>query len=242
MANIIQLQNVDSTNCYLRALQEKEEQEEGTVVAAYEQTAGRGQRGNTWEAEPGKNLTFSMIFHPQEIQAADQFIISQLVSTAIKEVLDKYIPEVSIKWPNDIYCQDKKIGGILIENDLSGYEVFQSIIGIGINVNQELFLSNAPNPVSMTQVTKQQYDLDKLLKEFASQIYINYFDVLDGAEHEIKEIYKNSLYRGKGMHAYEDDNGAFLGEFVKTEPTGHLVLRDSEGIIRRYAFKEVRFV
>ena len=242
MATIIQLQEVDSTNNYLRALQEKEEQEEGTVVAAYEQSAGRGQRGNTWEAEAGKNLTFSMIFHPQELMASDQFIISQLVSTAIKEVLDRYIPDVSIKWPNDIYYQDKKIGGILIENDLSGYEVFQTIIGIGINVNQDLFLTNAPNPVSMYQITGEEYDLDKLLNEFASQIYINYLDMLDGAEHEIKEVYKNSLYRRKGMHAYEDENGIFLAEVVKTESTGHLVLRDSEGIVRRYAFKEVRFV
>ena len=242
MATIIQLQEVDSTNNYLRALQQKEEQEEGTVVAAYEQSAGRGQRGNTWEAEAGKNLTFSMIFHPQELIASDQFIISQLVSTAIKEVLDHYIPDVSIKWPNDIYYQDKKIGGILIENDLSGYEVFQTIIGIGINVNQDLFLSNAPNPVSMFQITGKEYDLEKLLNEFASQIYINYLDMLDGAEHEIKEVYKNSLYRSKGMHAYEDENGTFLAEIVKTESTGHLVLRDSEGIIRRYAFKEVRFV
>ena len=122
-----------------------------TVVSTYNQTAGRGQRGNSWESEPHKNLTFSVLLKPQHIIAREQFYISEIVSVAIVNTLRKYIIDqpIAIKWPNDIYVNDDKICGILIENTLSGYSISQSIAGIGININQQTFLSNAPNPISL---------------------------------------------------------------------------------------------
>jgi biotin-(acetyl-CoA carboxylase) ligase len=146
---LVALDETASTNQYLSQLcnQLQESVAELTTVTAEFQTAGKGQRGNTWEAEEGKNLLFSFVLYPSFLEARRQFILSQIVSLAIKEELSRWSDEITIKWPNDIYWKDKKICGILIENDLSGHHIRRSIAGIGININQEVFNSDAPNPV-----------------------------------------------------------------------------------------------
>ena len=151
---LVALDETASTNQYLSQLcnQLQESVAELTTVTAEFQTAGKGQRGNTWEAEEGKNLLFSFVLYPSFLEARRQFILSQIVSLAIKEELSRWSDEITIKWPNDIYWKDKKICGILIENDLSGHHIRRSIAGIGININQEVFNSDAPNPFSLKQI------------------------------------------------------------------------------------------
>ena len=149
---LIHIAKADSTNGYLNALCEKEKVSELTTVVADFQTAGRGQRGNSWESEYGKNLMFSFVLYPTFLEARKQFLLSQIASLAVKETLDLYIGDVSIKWPNDIYWKDKKICGMLIENDLMGIHISQSIAGVGININQKEFHSSAPNPISIIQI------------------------------------------------------------------------------------------
>jgi BirA family transcriptional regulator, biotin operon repressor / biotin---[acetyl-CoA-carboxylase] ligase len=171
---LIHINETNSTNNYLQSLCSKQKMEELTVVVADFQTSGRGQRGNSWESDPGKNLLFSTVIFPEFLEARRQFLISQVISLAIKEELDTYTTDISIKWPNDIYWKEKKICGMLIENDLMGRNISQSIAGIGININQEIFHSSAPNPVSLVQITGKEHDLFEILKNIMLRIQSYY--------------------------------------------------------------------
>lgn len=228
---IVHIAETDSTNHWLREYGGDEDQ---VVVTDY-QTAGRGQGFNSWESERGKNLLFSILYHPHQILANQQFSISRAISLAIADALGEQIGDVSIKWPNDIYWRNGKIGGILIENRLSGQIIKESIIGVGINVNQQHFHSDAPNPVSLWQihgyVTDREGLLHTILNKFSE--YVN---------QEVKERYVAKLYRRKGFHPYCDKEGAFMAELKDVEDDGHLLLGDESGKKRRYAFKEVSFI
>ncbi len=233
---IVHIDETDSTNSWLRKrLAADERSAANLVVWAEYQTAGRGCGTNRWESERGENLTFSMLIHPKELPAMQQFHISMAISLAICEAIGQYIGDVSIKWPNDIYWRNGKIGGILIENTLKGSIIMDSIIGVGLNVNQRVFKSDAPNPVSMWQICEHETDREALLKEILEA----FERILDS---KIREQYLSKLYRRKGYHPYADKEGAFMAEIVTVEDDGHLVLHDDNGKERRYAFKEVQFI
>ena len=225
------IDETDSTNRWLR----EQGGEENVVVWADYQTAGRGCGTNHWESERGKNLTFSMLLHPHDVPAQKQFRISRAISLAICKALGQHIGDLSIKWPNDIYWRDGKIGGILIEVSLLGNKVKDCIIGIGLNINQRVFRSDAPNPVSMWQICEQETDCEQLLQEIL-QAFQEYMGKSN------KDEYQSMLYRRKGFHPYADKDGAFMAEIIDVEDDGHLLLRDDNGQLRRYAFKEVTFV
>ena len=225
------IDETDSTNRWLR----EQGGEENMVVWADYQTAGRGCGTNHWESERGKNLTFSMLLHPHDVPAQKQFRISRAISLAICKALGQHIGDLSIKWPNDIYWRDGKIGGILIEVTLLGNKVKDCIIGIGLNINQRVFRSDAPNPVSMWQICEQETDCEQLLQEIL-QAFQKYMGKSN------KDEYQSMLYRRKGFHPYADKDGAFMAEIIDVEDDGHLLLRDDNGQLRRYAFKEVTFV
>ena len=228
---IVHIDETDSTNRWLR----EQGGEENVVVWADYQTAGRGCGTNHWESERGKNLTFSMLLHPHDVPAQKQFRISRAISLAICKALGQHIGDLSIKWPNDIYWRDGKIGGILIEVSLLGNKVKDCIIGIGLNINQRVFRSDAPNPVSMWQICEQETDCEQLLQEIL-QAFQEYMGKSN------KDEYQSMLYRRKGFHPYADKDGAFMAEIIDVEDDGHLLLRDDNGQLRRYAFKEVTFV
>lgn len=238
---VIRLAETTSTNNYLRELSDKEHLPEGSVVISDFQSKGKGQVGNTWESEAGKNLMFSLLIYPDFLPANRQFLISQIASLAVKEALEHYIDCVTVKWPNDIYWKDKKICGILIENDLSGQHLYASVIGIGINVNQAAFHGDATNPVSLNQITGKEFDRDEVLKRFY-RIFFSYYNLLlQEKTEEVRAAYKTALYRNKGLWPYEDAKGPFEAWISDVEPTGHLVLRLPGGDLRRYAFKEVSY-
>ncbi len=238
---IIKVETATSTSSVLSAMPEAEH---GTVVAAHTQTAGRGQRGNSWESAPGKNLTFSLLLRPQTIPAARQFEISELVALAIAEVLSRHLPdaEVSIKWPNDIYVGNSKICGTLIENTLCDSRIERSIAGIGINVNQEKFLSDAPNPISMLNITGREFDTEGLLEEFVREI-ITRFDLYESAPdtEALTTLYRRHLWRKDGYHPYRDNLAAqdIMGRIADVAPNGLLTLETPSGERRTFAFKEV---
>lgn len=236
---MIELNEIDSTNNFLksyRPLQPKEV----TLVTAEFQTAGRGQIGNSWESESGENLLFSLLIHPQNIEASQQFLISQISALSAKEALEAFTDGLSVKWPNDIYWHDKKIGGMLIENDLSGHTITNCIIGIGLNINQEKFHSPAPNPISLFQIIgkkiEKRFVLERFMKTFNTRISSL---KIDGGE-QVKQDYIQALYRRNGMHPYADETGRFEARIVKIEPTGHIVLEKVDGSRHTYAFKEVK--
>lgn len=243
--NIEDLEETPSTNSYLAELCRSGKVKEFHTITTDKQTAGRGQRGNSWESEAGKNLTFSTVLYPTALEAKNQFYLSMAIATAVICTLNEYTHEFSIKWPNDIYWKDKKIGGILIENELEGGYISQSIVGIGINVNQKVFHSSAPNPISLTQITGTVINRKKLLEKMLNDFikaYIFMENKFDEASEVITKIYQKFLYRREGLHPYRDAQGKFMAEIHKVEPSGHLVLKDEGGNLRRYAFKEVEFI
>lgn len=242
MESIIHLAETESTNNYLIALLKKEQLDEGTIVIADYQKAGKGQGGNSWESEPGKNITCSIVLYPFFIEARSQFIISQLVSLSVIKTLERIIPNTSIKWPNDIYVGDKKIGGILIENILNGKCIDKCIIGIGLNVNQTLFTSNAPNPISLKQITGKEVDLMELLQQIRQQILLNYTEVLKGNNATIMNQYMNCLYRKSGFYPYKTQTECFEARIKTILPSGEMALEKKDKRVQTYGFKEVEFV
>lgn len=239
---IIQPAQTASTSTYLKELLKQRKLPECSVVITNNQTEGKGQPGNKWETEPGKNLTFSMIFYPNPIKASEQFIISKAVSVAIVKTLKKFNLNATIKWPNDIYVNDKKLGGILIENTLSGQTIDQCIIGIGLNINQETFPDHLPNPVSVKNISGRDTDLLSILAELHESISNFYDKVLAQNHPEIEQEYLNLLYRRNGTHLYKDKTGVFKAEFHSIGPAGHLFLKRKDGSVTSYAFKEVEHI
>ena len=238
---VVKLRETVSTNTYLDKWDEQEAQPEGCVVTTYAQTAGRGQRGNSWEAEPGCNLTFSYLLRPCEIVAQEQFVLSQAVALSVVDVLSHYADGFSVKWPNDIYFRDKKIAGILIEHSLSGMHIARTIVGIGLNINQKQFLSDAPNPISLTQITGDTYDLDEVLVQILEAMTRRYA-MCNNERSALQADYAKALYRREGLYRYSDAQGEFMACIKQVEPDGHLRLTDDNGLDRRYAFKEVAFI
>ena len=249
---LIELLETDSTNRYLMdwCNQCHDQVEPFTVVLSNFQTAGKGQRGNSWESEAGANLTFSLLLYPAFLSAKRQFLISQVVSLGIVEALRHHVGEAeqdcfSVKWPNDIYFRDKKICGILIETNLEGMNLGRCVCGIGLNVNQQRFMSDAPNPVSLAQILGRETDRYQLLHEVVDAIASLYAQL--EAEEEpalqaIMEQYADSLYRKTGLHAYEDKGGRFMASIKRVEADGRLQLEDADGHERSYLFKEVQFI
>lgn len=209
----------------------------GDIVLTFSQTAGRGQRGNSWESEPGMNLTFSLLLNPKNLAATDAWRMSMAVSVGLVTGLSEFIDSpIKLKWPNDVYVGDRKLCGILIENSLLGAFVSRSIVGIGINVNQTVFVSDAPNPVSLRMISGREYDLDEVLETVCSAIIASV-----SAMHrpELKDEYMKLLWRGQGSHKWRDTATGEIFESPITEilPDGRIVLTD-----RIYWFKEVSAV
>lgn len=239
---MIRLAETDSTSNYLHQLGNSEPLEEFTTVVADFQTSGKGQRGNSWEAEAGKNLLFSFVVYPEFLEVKIQFMLSKAIAIAILKTLGQYAGGFSIKWPNDIYWFNKKICGILIENDLQGSSIRKSIIGIGINVNQEVFYSSAPNPVSLKNITGIRHDIPSLLRRIIDNFSGYYHILQQGNREEINKLYHQSLYQKTGFHGFRDANGYFEAQLIEVLPEGLLILEDKEGKRREYMFKEVQFV
>ena len=244
MPHYIKVSQTASTNTYLSRLAAT--LPGGTVIYTPSQTAGRGQKGNSWESEDGKNLTFSLLLKFPPVKARDQFYLSEAASLAVVEALTAQAGEgFAVKWPNDVYWQDKKMCGMLIENSLNGSDIATSIIGIGINVNQERFVSDAPNPVSLINITGHDHDLEALLKQVCSSIeqVVNSLGD-DTARQDLHRRYMEVLYRNDGaMHPFEDATGhRFMATIAGIAPDGTLTLRHEDGTAHDYLFKEVKHI
>ena len=241
---IIHLEEVDSTNAYI--MRNVAELEAPVMVSAYRQTAGQGQRGNSWEAEPGKNLTFSIFYRPEWLPPMAQFSMSEAVALAVVDFLAVHGIEAKIKWPNDIYVDDSKICGILIRHSVMGGVVSHSVIGVGIDVNQTQFLSDAPNPVSMKQITGETYDLPQLEKEIAG-IMEERLKLISTEEERLAlhKEFMGKLWRGDGrLYPFIDTATGenFMASIEDIAFYGPMTLRLYDGSLRTYAFKEVIFV
>ena len=230
------------------------------------QTAGRGQAGNGWESEEGKNLLCSILVESRKTKDKRPFYLNVLVSVAVHRMINCQLSilnsQLTIKWPNDIYWQDKKIAGILVENTLMGSEVRYSIAGIGLNVNQTEWLSGAPNPVSMKQISGTDFEVDRIMEQLISEV--RRVEAME--REEVWAYYKAHLYRREGLWPFVErevsleptmnarreevqsikDQGqgvkVFMARIADICPTGEIVLEDQNGISKKYHFKEIRFV
>lgn len=237
----IKLNTVTSTNDYSMGLLNKKEVECETVVYADSQSKGKGLGSNVWYSEDYKSLVFSLIMFP-EIKVDRHFVLSMIVSLAMCDYLRfKGIPAV-IKWPNDIFCQNKKLAGILIENNIVGDELKSSVIGVGLNMNLSEFPSYLPEAISMFQLSKQKYDIDKEV-EIITEIITEKFSACRDSDFEyLKELYLEKLFKLNEYHNYRSDGTVFTARIIDIREDGHLVLETEDKLVREYYFKEVEFI
>ena len=238
--NITHINECDSTNAFLQRLLMQADAAEGTVVKTDFQRKGRGQLTNVWEAEAGKNILCSILLRPTTLPIKQQFLISQAISVAIVEVLNTFAEGFSIKWPNDIYYKEDKIAGILIENNLCSAGISTCIIGLGLNVNQQTFKSDAPNPISLYNIIGKETSVAELLGSILEN-FSNVYSLVYANVDTLREKYFSHLLFNYQMRIYEDENGVFTGKIIDVENDGHLIIEDEAGAKRRYAFKEVMY-
>ncbi|MFZ4581270.1 MAG: biotin--[acetyl-CoA-carboxylase] ligase [Paludibacter sp.] len=229
-----------STNILLKEKVKTETLPEFFAVRTAFQSAGKGQVGNSWESEKGKNLLFSILLYPHHIAIDKQFVISQIVSVAIINTLNEFCKGFEIKWPNDIYFGNKKVGGILIENNLRASRIEYSIIGIGININQKIFKSDALNPISLAQILGKNVSIKTVYSKITNQIkeiyqLPNYIPV--------NESYLKELFHSQGIFRFKiPQSTEFEASIFEIKDDGQLIFKTKNGVLKGFYFKEVEFV
>lgn len=241
--NVVTLKRVDSTNDYLKKeLTKSTPLPEGTVILAEEQYAGRGQVNNTWCSEPGKNLTFSLLLCPTFLNPEKQFLLNQSISIAINDTLVKIIGDgVKIKWPNDIFFKDCKLGGVLIENILRGNNLKYSVIGIGLNINQLDFNPDIKNVTSLKKILHQDYDILAVLADLCRSIEQRYLQLRAAKYSMIEQKYLECLYKLNEVHTFRIGEQELDGIISGVDKNGFLEVL-FEGELLKYNFKEIAFV
>lgn len=235
---VIEYEVLDSTNTRAERMTLDELQDK-QVILTWRQTQGRGQAANKWECAPFKNIAMTIVFRPRHLEAGKQFAVSMAIALGCLDFVNRRVKGGTVKWPNDIYVGDRKIAGILIEHRVAAGCVQSSLCGIGLNVNQSEFLSDAPNPVSLLQLTGRELSLEGALEELLECIGQRYAYLNDYASLE-RDFLKN-MYRSEGVFDWEDADGPFRASIKGIDEYGQLLLEDTVGHVRLYAFKEVKY-
>ena len=240
---LFKLDAINSTSTYLKQLSKKTETDNWTVVSAEYQTLGRGQVDTKWVSEKGKNLIFSILIRYDLLNTQNQFFLNCAISLGIYHTLLRYnLPKLKIKWPNDIMADNKKLGGILIENSLRNDQIYQSIVGIGLNVNQEDFLDQPFKAVSIRNLLDLELSRNDLLAEIMDSVK-DHIDLLNSKEFKfLHKSYENVLYRNNKPHMFESDGQIFLGKIIGVSKEGMLQIEDENEKIRKFNFKEVKYL
>lgn len=238
-SKVIQLSSVDSTNNYAAMLVSNDNAVHGTVILADEQTAGRGQRGAKWQSESGSNLLMSIILKPDNLSVDRQFLLTQIASLAVVDLLRKIGLSAHIKWPNDIYVGDRKICGMLIENNLSGAVIRSSIIGIGLNVNQSFFDLTTATSIKLEK--GQSFPIQEILFSFIGSFNLFYDQLMPSRLQDIEDLYKSNLLGYEQKRIFEDETGEFLGMIRGVDPNGKLRM-EVNGVEQTYDLKQLRFI
>ena len=213
------------------------------IIWAERQSAGRGQRGHSWHSTEGENLTFSVVLKPTFLPIVEQFLLSEVVALALVDTFAAYGIECRIKWTNDIYAEDRKITGVLIEHSLSGDTLARTIVGIGINVNQRDFPDDLPNPTSMAIERGRRFDRRAVLELFSERLGELYSVLERGDKRLIESRYRQAMYHLDTPATYAYPSGERFEATIRgVRPSGELRLEHCDGTIREYAFKEVEFV
>lgn len=240
---IVKLHEIDSTNSYLKKLLSNSAPLiDGTVILAELQFAGRGQGVNVWESEAGKNLTFSIYLKPSFVPVNQQFELNKAISLGIIDTLKPLVGDgCKIKWPNDIYYHDKKIGGILIENVTKGYQLKESIIGIGLNINQNNFGALEKRATSISKILQQDYDLNELLAQICQNIESRYLQLKANKTAILAQDYLKNLYRLNELHYFEINASRLQGIIKDVNINGKLILQTDDDL-KELDLKEIKFI
>ena len=242
MLKYVHLEQIDSTNAYLQRMQ-SEADIRNWVVSTDEQSAGKGMGSNSWESEVGKNLTFSLAVDMGFLPAERQFLLSEAVPLGIIEVLDTILPaeKLHIKWPNDLFYENRKLAGILINSTIKANMMDVSIIGIGLNVNQVQFQDWPTHPISLKMITGKSHDLQPLLEQIAEHIIIK-VEQLKSDPTIIEQDYLKRLFRYRTWADYEVNGKVLRLLMTGIDPFGRLVLSDEEKESYCFDIKEIRFL
>jgi BirA family transcriptional regulator, biotin operon repressor / biotin---[acetyl-CoA-carboxylase] ligase len=241
--SIIKLNAIDSTNDFLKELSKNQSLENFTTVVANSQTKGRGQMGTQWVSEDGNNLIMSVLIKDLAIVVDDVFVLNCMVSVAVVEALGQFeVPNLSIKWPNDIMSDSKKIAGILIENSIKPDSSFYSVVGIGLNVNQKQFI-DLPNASSMSLQTKRDFDLEDVLEKVLFQLNVYYDFVISGKVDELWDLYHHYLFKKNVPVVFEDvDEKRFMGIINQVNRQGKLEVFLEDDSVQSYTIKEIKMI
>ncbi|MFO7622165.1 MAG: biotin--[acetyl-CoA-carboxylase] ligase [Bacteroidales bacterium] len=241
-SELIFVENAASTNTLASELIQSNSPREGTIIHTNYQSHGKGRQGNRWESEDGKNLLFTIILYPEMILPGKQFLISMALSLGICDFLEGEVQNCSIKWPNDMYVNGRKIAGILIENSISGNIIRSSIAGIGLNVNQVSFPAFSPEPVSMSMITRRIYDTGSCLSLLAARLDKRYKQLIAGQENSIRDEYISRLYRYLEWSQFRDHTGVFTGRIFSVTGQGLLRIEKEGDQIQDYGFSEIEYI
>ncbi|MEL1244194.1 biotin--[acetyl-CoA-carboxylase] ligase [Flavobacterium sp. DGU11] len=237
--NIIKLSAINSTNDYLKGLLGERYVENFTVVAAENQTQGRGQMGAKWDAEPGKNLTFSVLVKDLLLEINEIFSLNAAVAVGITEAIQEFIKkEICIKWPNDILAGNHKIGGILIENSIKNNGEIYSIIGIGINVNQKDF-TGLPKASSLAVAEGKVFDKDAIMVAIVEKLKRNVSRILNKDTATVWDNYHQKLYKKDVPMPFEKDGQRFMGIIKGVSRDGNLEVQLEDNSVASFGLKEV---
>ncbi len=238
---ISEIAEIDSTNKYAEKFINSGTITEGSVIYTHKQTAGIGQAGNTWESEPFMNLTASMVLYPVFLIPAHQFYLTMVVSLAVCDTVDFFLDDehAEVKWPNDIYCGNRKIAGLLIKNQVMGTEISTSIVGLGLNINQTVF-RNAPNATSLKLLTGSNFEIEKVLSKWHSTV-AEYYDMLKSNRKELYRRYLSKLYLKDIKANYLIDGEEVTATITGIGIHGQLVLTDNQGKRYECGLKDIVF-
>ena len=244
--------NLPSTNTYAVNLIKRQNVIDGSVVHAISQTKGRGQQGSSWHSTANNNITISIILYPKFLRAMQQFELSRAVALGTYHFVKQIVGDkVSLKWPNDIYINDKKVGGILIENSITGQYLSSAIVGIGLNVNQTIFPENLPNPTSLRLETGKTFDILNLIEKLCHEIEKLYLRLKNNHFRAIRMEYEAALFRFEEYAFYEiaKDKKTIFAKIIGTTDEGKLLLesryeldKNQKPICYTFDLKEIKFV
>jgi len=222
----------------------KQKVKEGTVIVTGSQQSGKGLGENKWESEPHKNLTLSIIFYPDFLKTSKQFLLNKIAALAVSDFIKTIVRhnQVNVKWPNDVFIDNYKSAGILIETSTQNNILEYAVIGIGLNINQTVFRSDAPNPTSLKLIEARDFDLNQCFNELVKSMDERYFQLKQGEEDEINYDYLNSLYLYQKDAKYKIGEENFMASIIGISDIGKLILQKENGRIIECNFKEVEFL
>jgi len=240
----VHLTAVDSTNSYASEMLRQMRPTEGTIIYSFEQKNGRGQRGSTWHGEPNKNVAFSLILHPSFLQAGEQFLLTKMASLAVSDLMAELLrggrSRISVKWPNDVYADDKKIAGMLIENSIGNHSIQSSVIGIGLNVNQD-FTGEEFNAASLKMISGEEYDLKTVVERLCEFIEARYLQLKANKREQLGRDYLGRLYRLEEWRNYSSSGEDFEGRIKNVSAAGRLQVELRSAEIKEFDLKEIIF-